>query len=591
MIEVAVDQSIEEVLNRGFYLIPRFQRPYSWTADNVGDFWSDTIQSDSTDYFIGSVIVYETGEVGEQRRTSPEYAIVDGQQRLTTITILLAAIRDSLKALAGEFASKSPDLDGECTELATGVQAFIERGDRRARRRRILTTETGYPYLQTYVQSIDADGPEKQPARADEKRIEAALTYFQKQLDDLVDATRKDPTIPQEGRDRTAVDRLEEVRDRVLNLSVILVVVTNEDDAYEIFETLNTRGQDLNLADLVRNFLLRDLREEAEGVDSARSRYANILESLYEPEAPIDPAQFILHSWLSREDYTSGKKLFRDMKKRVQGPEPKKRLLASLEVDAPLYRKARYPRQADWGQFPDIGESIDALIVFRMTQPLPLVLAALRAYSERRLTLKNMRRLLSAIESFHLRFTAIAGKSSSGGISKRYAGAAQRMSRADASKTGGVVNELLGRLRESAPTKAEFEVGFGELRYSSDVIAQKQLVQYVLRRFYEEGSEGSVKVDFSAMTIEHLASERAANAYEQLDPAQYGSIGNLILVSQDVNRKLANHPWSEKIKILREQREIWIPPEVLDADSWAAEQITSRLKLMSESALSRIWRL
>ena len=165
------------------------------------------------------------------------------------------------------------------------------------------------------------------------------------------------------------------------------------------------------------------------------------------------------------------------------------------------------------------------------------------------------------------------------------------MSKADASKTGDVVNELLGRLRESAPTKAEFEVGFGELRYSSDLIAQKQLVQYVLKRFYEEGSEGSVKVDFSAMTIEHLASESAANADEQLEPAQYGSIGNLILVSQDVNRKLANRPWNEKVSILRAQREIWIPPEVLAADSWAAEQITSRLKLMSESALSMIWRL
>ena len=279
------------------------------------------------------------------------------------------------------------------------------------------------------------------------------------------------------------------------------------------------------------------------------------------------------------------------MKKRVQGAEPKKRLLASLEVDAPLYRTARYPRQADWGQFPDIGESIDALIVFRMTQPLPLVLAALRAYSEKRLTLKNLRRLLSAIESFHFRFTAIAGKSSSGGISKRYAGAAQRMSKADASKTGDVVNDLLGRLRESAPTKAEFEVGFGELRYYSDVIAQKQLVQYVLKRFYEEGSEGSVKVDFSAMTIEHLASERASSADEQLEPAEYGSIGNLILVSQDVNRRLANRPWSEKIEILRAQREVWIPAEVLAADSWTADQIANRLSLMSESALSRIWRL
>jgi uncharacterized protein with ParB-like and HNH nuclease domain len=590
MIELAVDQSIEEVLNRGFYLIPRFQRPYSWTADNVGDFWSDTIQSNSTDYFIGSVIVYETGDTKEQRRTSPEYAIVDGQQRLTTITILLAAIRDAFTTLGRQIGSADQTLAIECDSLADGIQSFIERGDRRARQRRILTSETGYPYLQTFVQSIAAEQPEKQPALPDEKRIESALTYFKNQLEELTETTWLDPTIRSESRHRTAVDRLEEVRDRVLNLSVILVVVSNEDDAYEIFETLNTRGQDLNLADLVRNFLLRDLREEAEGVDSPRQRYAALLEALHEPEASIDPAQFILHSWLSRQDYTSGKKLFRDMKKRIQGPQAKRELLLDLETDAPLYRKARYPRQVDWGQFKYLGESIDALIVFRMTQPLPLILAALRAHDEGRLTLRNLRRLLGSIESFHLRFTAIAGKSSSGGISKRYAGAAQRMSQADGPSTARVTNELVTKLRESTPTAAEFRAGFTELRFSSSEVGQKQLVQYVLKRFYEDGSEGSVKIDFTSMSIEHLAPERAAETGGQLNPGQYGSIGNLILVSQDLNKQLANRDWVQKVAILRKQREIWIPEDVLSADHWGPQQIQARLEAMNRRA-SSLWRV
>lgn len=590
MIELAVDQSVEEVLNRGFYVIPRFQRPYSWTADNVGDFWSDTIQSNSSDYFIGSVIVYETGETGEQRRASPEYAIVDGQQRLTTITILLAAVRDSFNQLAKEIDVTHEDLAAECRELAVGVQSFIERGDRRARQRRVLTSEAGYPYLQTYVQSIEAESPDSQPIRADERRIEAALAYFNTQLSELSTSIRHDPTIPEESRHRAIVDRLEEIRDRVLNLSIILVVVSNEDDAYEIFETLNTRGQDLNLADLVRNFLLRDLKEVAEGVDSARSRYTSILESLHDPDLPIDPGQFILHSWLSRESYTSGKKLFRDMKRQIQGPIQKKKFLSNLEIDAPLYRRARYPRQANWGPAPEVGDSIDSLIVFRMTQPLPLVLAALRAHDEKRLTLKNLRRLLNAIESFHLRYTAIAGKSSSGGISKRYATAAQRISKADVSKTADAVTELVDKLRESAPTTAEFRVGFNEVRHWSEDASQKQLVQYLLRRFYENGSEGSVKLNFSAMTIEHLSSERAADPSEQLEPSLYGSLGNLILVSQEMNARLGNKPWAQKVAILRSQREIWIPPDVLTSDEWGAEQIEARLTAMGDRALAEIWR-
>lgn len=279
------------------------------------------------------------------------------------------------------------------------------------------------------------------------------------------------------------------------------------------------------------------------------------------------------------------------MKKRVQGPDRKKRLLLTLEQDAPLYRKARYPRKADWAPFPDIGESIDALIVFHMTQPLPLVLASLRAYEQKRLTLRNLRRLLSAFESFHFRFPAVAGKSSSGGISMRYAGAAQRMSSADVSGTADVVNSFLITLRNSVPTNAEFDVGFGELRYASDGRGDKHLMQYVLKRFYENGSEGSVKVDFSSMTIEHLAPERAARAEEQLEPAQYASIGNLILISQGINGKLANRSWSDKIAILRAQREVWIPQQVLDTDVWGEEDIAARIKEMSQTALASMWRV
>ncbi len=102
------DLTIKNLLEQGFYKIPRFQRPYSWDRENVDEFWNDVVVSDDSDYFIGSFVLYRD-------KSDPDlYFIVDGQQRLTTITVLLAAVRDALHELGQ-------------TPLASGVQKLIER--------------------------------------------------------------------------------------------------------------------------------------------------------------------------------------------------------------------------------------------------------------------------------------------------------------------------------------------------------------------------------------------------------------------------------------------------------------------------------
>ncbi|XUO84832.1 DUF262 domain-containing protein [Halomonas sp. KM007] len=69
------DQKIADLFNAGYFVIPRFQRPYSWDQENISEFWDDIVRNKPTDYFIGSMVVYRMGD----RR----FGVVDGQQRLT----------------------------------------------------------------------------------------------------------------------------------------------------------------------------------------------------------------------------------------------------------------------------------------------------------------------------------------------------------------------------------------------------------------------------------------------------------------------------------------------------------------------------
>ena len=115
------DERIDELLKGRIFRIPRFQRAYSWEADHVSDFWSDILSNIGENYFIGSMVVYKEG-----RST---LAVVDGQQRLTTITILLCAIRDAFKEL-------------DRIDQADGLQAYIEQKDRENKTVYVLETET-----------------------------------------------------------------------------------------------------------------------------------------------------------------------------------------------------------------------------------------------------------------------------------------------------------------------------------------------------------------------------------------------------------------------------------------------------------------
>lgn len=132
MIIKPTDRTIKTLLDTGFYKIPRFQRPYSWDKENVDDFWTDVTSADP-DYFIGSFVLYH------EHVNSDVFMVVDGQQRLTTITLLLAAVRNAFHTLGHKG-------------LATGVQKLIEREDINNERHYVLRTETSYPFMQEYIQ-------------------------------------------------------------------------------------------------------------------------------------------------------------------------------------------------------------------------------------------------------------------------------------------------------------------------------------------------------------------------------------------------------------------------------------------------------
>ena len=153
--------------------------------------------------------------------------------------------------------------------------------------------------------------------------------------------------------------------------------------------------------------------------------------------------------------------------------------------DAPLYRALYEPSFGKWKMNETaIGRSIDAIGIFGVKQPFPLVLTLLRELRAGSLSAKNVESALHAIECFHFMFTAITSRTSSGGMSKMYAVYAQRIhSAALQQKKVTALQELRGKLRGRLPTRGEFVSAFQTLKFSRTVTKQKALVRYVLAHY------------------------------------------------------------------------------------------------------------
>ena len=171
-----VDRTVKNILEGGFYKIPRFQRPYSWDKENVDDFWMDIVTAEDPDYFIGAFVLYET------HPHSDLHMIVDGQQRLTTITLLLAALRNSLEDLG-------------YSKQAEGIQNLIERKDIDSKLIYVLQSETPYPFLQEYIQKRGA------PALAstigtEQEALKLAFGLIEDRIQSTLHSVDEDQTIP-----------------------------------------------------------------------------------------------------------------------------------------------------------------------------------------------------------------------------------------------------------------------------------------------------------------------------------------------------------------------------------------------------------
>ncbi len=337
---------------------------------------------------------------------------------------------------------------------------------------------------------------------------------------------------------------------------------------------------------MVKNHLTRLLRPKNRGVDHAREKWKSILNEFNVSAAEIDVNAFLHHVWLSRSPYLSKEKLFKAIKEKVTASTAAS-YLNDLVADAKLYRATFEPSSRKWAnEERGVAESLRALNIFRVVQPVPLVLSLLRAYDAGKISLSQLREILRDMENFHVQFTAITAQRTGGGTAKMYAATAEAISNASSKNHCALIlKDFRAKMRDRVPAKEEFVANFRSVEYLSNSTKQKSLVQYLLRRF--DAHWRGTPVDYSQMTIEHIAPEKPASSEHR---STSGLLGNLLLLPHDLNVKLGNKGFAQKLPAFKAAG-IPLDAQLSSAKSWGEKEIVARTDFLAELGYEAVFRV
>ncbi|MEU8361053.1 DUF262 domain-containing protein [Nonomuraea sp. NPDC048882] len=587
-------RTIQTCFQQCLYEVPNFQRPYSWSTDQLEDFWDDVVLARG-DFFFGSTVTW----VSQKRELfNDTYSIIDGQQRLTTSTIILSVIRDALL----DVSKKNDATEGvslSAKSQANATQKYIIATDDDGVPHRVLVRPEAMFY--EHIQNPSAI-PSGVKWNGSAQRIGEARKFFEGRIINVLSGRSAEEQ----------VDRLKAIRANVLKARVIQVELASEEDGFLIFETLNTRGADLLLSDLVKNLLIRGGARDVPDRKAIATRWESIVNRVQDGRTSNDVVdRFIWQSWNSRRDAATEPELFKKISSLV-GSESTKHLsyLQELEVDSSTYewleqehvqvQQAKHGGSRNALAVPEVVDSIRALAIFNVSVANSAVLAAARKYQETNLLSRSrLIEVMRLLENFHFQFTALTNSGSTGGTRGRYNRFAVLLEKAEnKDKVAVAIKDLRAKLRSSLPSRSLVTKAFEEIFYAPSLRlnqaqklrSRKIFVAYVLMTFAKSHKLLPAGQNLETWSIEHIKPQSLGTDNTK-NPVY--SIGNLTLLTYALNNDLGNAKLPIKLAALR-SGSAYFDPEL---ESWSAnvaefpldDQIASRGARLGEEALDKVW--
>lgn len=533
--------------------VPEWQRSYSWEPREVETFWQDLISFserypeqtiEGEEYFLGSIVLVVGG---------PTNLLLDGQQRLATATILLSAIRDACRLHKADAATRIQD------------KYICDFDD---------TTDTVTPVLTLNLYDRDffrkevQDSPPTPQAPTEISHgshdlIRKAREFFENQI------AGKNTEL---GIGQSAFNWNQRIL-RVLcnHMSVVAVTSSDEDNAANVFETLNDRGIGLSTPDLLRNLLIRRARTP-ERQDLVVDAWDNVL--AIHDEASVN--EYLRHYWISHHGDVKARKLYREIKDTVV-TEDRDSVELSMDMDetASVYRGIASANADNTV----LALALEGMRALGAKILYPAMLSGYAALDGDQDT-TELEILATALVSLFVRYNVIAGRDTTILESTVYEMALDLRNDQDFGKA-------ISQLTALSPSEDEFLAQFEQVGVKRIPTARYLLRQIEhAKRTTEELIVGSA----DRVHVEHIYPKSPDGVRWSDHEAAVNRLGNMTLLSKRLNTSIKNADFDSKKDRAYTMSEIIMTRELEEYDVWNIDSIESRQQELARYARD-IWRM
>jgi Protein of unknown function DUF262/Protein of unknown function (DUF1524) len=527
------------------------QREYAWTSTEVTRLLQDFAKAINDDgpYFLGTIVTIPRGE--------GTLEVVDGQQRLATTALLLAAIRDYLKGKGEDLIVQSIDDEFLCV---------IDRTARSRVPRLALNTDDNELFTNIVTGAGIPDDYEA--LRASHERLLAARDETRRHVNRVV----------------APLDELEhgDLLNRWISFLehralAVLLKVPDDANAYRMFETLNDRGLRTSQADLIKNYLFSKAGSRINEVQGSWSFMRGALESnTDDPDITID---FLRHALILQNGHLREADVYDATQGIVKSEGSAASFSASLEGLANVYVATFNPENERWNTYPDsVRRAIEVFNLFDIKPMRPTILAVAKKFQPNQ-----------AAAAFEFLVTLgvrliVASSTRSGSVELPLADAA----RAVYEGTVTTAKELAHQLAGLIPSDGDFETAVETMRVSNAKLARYYLRSLEMTAIDEPEPWFIPQDDKAIINLEHVLPRKLEGNWPGFSDEDVkrltNRLGNLALLRATDNSGLKSDAFSDKKSAYAASPYV-LTTMVADEAAWTAEAIARRQKRLAGLAV------
>jgi hypothetical protein len=543
-----VPEQIGNALRTRFLRVPPNQREYSWKDKHVRALLDDlknVISAKGAEYFLGTIVVSNQDE-------NPDPRVVDGQQRLATTLILIAAIRDHLHSRQDPEARKVESIYMLSPVLGESDKPRLSLNDR----------DRVYFHARVLLEPDSRERravEERRPTRPSHALIDAAAKTAKGFVASLVKGLAPE----------TAKAQLREWLEFLDTKAVVIwVEVPDDRAAYTIFETMNDRGLDLSAIDLIKNHLFYMADDQSAEAERAWSEMIGVLEGTQDVDLVKD---FVRHYWIARNGSTRSQELFSEIKERAANKTTALELLARLRSGADKYVALLNPEHGLWAGYNErTRRNLATLIRLGVKQIRPLLLAAFERFPK-----AEMEYAVRLAVSWSVRLLA-TGEQGAGAVESDYGRTAQRISNGEIKDAQQLALELASLI----PADDAFANAFATMQAPKPPLARYYLRALERALASDSEPENVPNDDPFEITLEHILPQNYSQPdWPDFDAEQHalfaGRIANMALLKKGLNSELQSKPFGQK-KGVYAGSDYQLTRELADQDAWTPDAVKER---------------